>query len=342
MERPRHFCVFAFIVLNFALAGCRDFRPQPPMPEVLATGLNNPTGVAVSGDGRVVVAESGAGRLITPGEDGMVSVFADGFAVGSFLPYDIGPLSLLAGADGSVLVGEGGAMIGEERVSVFSADGTATPERDVLPGRGGNYAGIAIHPTTGALYVASANTNEIMVADVVEGGFGDVRVFLADTTAPPIGFSAPSGLAFEADGSLIVGFSEIGGAGIVRIATEGETAGMLSDVLYETEQLVTSVTVRAADGLIFFAETAFDASGAMGGRIGTIDAEGTVGTFVDELNGPTAVAIGPDGTLYLTELGDVPNGSSGLVSRIETDSQDGTSDDSSPPMPDAGASEPPA
>lgn len=292
------------------------------MPETLAVGLNNPTGIGVLGDGRVLIVESGAGRIVIPGNDGEVSVFAEGFAIGSFLPFDIGPLSVLVHPDGSVIVGEGGGMIGAERVSFFGADGMEMPERVLVPPGGGNFSGLALHPTTGSLYIASANTNEIFVADVGEGGIGEPISFIADTTTPPIGFSAPTGLAFEADGSLIVGFGEIGAGGIVRISTEGETPGMFEAVLYETDQLITSVAVRAGDDTIFFTETSFDASGTMGGRIGMISADGVVETFLEELSGPSAIAIGPDGTLYLTELGDLPNGDSGTASRIETDSQD--------------------
>ena len=341
MDRPMHFCVCALVTIGLLTGGCRDFRPQPPTAEVIATGLNNPTGVAVLGDGRVVIAESGAGRLVVPGEDGTVSVLAEGIPVGSFLPYDIGPLSVVEAADGSILVGEGGGMIGAEQVSVWGSDGTAMVERAVVPGRGGNFAGLAIHPTTGAMYVASANTNEILTADAGEGGFGAAAVFVADTTMPPIGFVAPSGLVFESDGSLLVAFAGLNGSGIVRLATEGEMSGMLSDVLYETDDLVTSVAVRAGDGMIFFTETAFDASGTSGGRIGMIDTEGMVETFLDTLNGPTGMTVGPDDFVYVAELGEVPNGMSGSVSRFETESQEANNDDSTPPVDDAPMSETP-
>ncbi len=295
------------------------------MPMLVLSGLNNPTGVGVLGDGRVLVVESGAGRIVIPGDDGSVSVFAEGFATGSFLPFEIGPLSVLVHPDGSVIVGEGGGTIGTERVSFFGSDGVAMGERTIVPPGGGNFFGMALHPATGSLFVASANTNEIFEVAVGEGGFGQVTSFVENTAAPPIGFAAPTGLAFEADGSLIVGFGEIGGAGIVRLSTADQSAdesvGLVSFVLYETDRLVTSVAVRANDGTVLFTETAFDASGTTGGRIGMILSDGSVETFLDGLAGPSALAIGSDGTLFVTELGATPNGASGSLSRIETDSQ---------------------
>lgn len=307
--------------------------------ETVVEGLNNPTGIAIRGDGTIIVAESGAGRLITVAADGSTQPLATDFMVGSFFPYDIGPLAVLILEDGTLVVGEGGDIIGRERVSFFTTDGAALSEMNLSPVVGGNYSALALDPVDGALYFTSANTNAIFLAAAQQDqGFDQPESFIADTTADPIGFSAPSSLTFDADGTLLVGFSGFDGAGIVRLAPVSRGATPFIELVYFSTGMVTSLTVRPSDGAVIFSE--FNASNVQSGRVAVIAEPGAeVATLIGNLTGPSAVAFDSAGSLYVATLGDPPNGNAGSVLKLpSTEAVEMT--DTPPPAPEA-VEEPP-
>lgn len=56
----------------------RTYDPATGAVRVRASGLDRPTGIAVRGDGALVVAETGAGRVLAVDRDDVVTVLADG------------------------------------------------------------------------------------------------------------------------------------------------------------------------------------------------------------------------------------------------------------------------
>ena len=121
------------ILVAATMTGCGDSSTTGPRTATLVDGLNNPTGIAILADGSLVVAESGAARLINVATDGTTTPFAAGFQLGTYFPYDIGPLSVHVAVDGTIIVGEGGASVGRERISFFEAQGAALAERTLIP-----------------------------------------------------------------------------------------------------------------------------------------------------------------------------------------------------------------
>ncbi|MCH7527653.1 MAG: hypothetical protein IID39_09470 [Planctomycetes bacterium] len=287
----------------------------PPTPEVIVAGLNNPTGVAVLDGGTLIVAESGAGRLISLAADGTTEPLVSNFALGTFSPYDIGPLAVLALPDGTLIVGEGGAPF-RERVSFFSPEGVSLSELDMTPLSGGNFSGLAIDPATGDLYIAGADTDNIFVAVALEGGlFDDPVEFIADTKLAPIGWAAPSALAFDVDGTLLVGFSGSKGSGIVRLAPANQQSTPFVEQVYSSTRMVTALAVRPSDGVIFFAE--FDLLQTTPGRVATITETGDEpATYLENLAGPSALIFDSTENLFIATLGTTPNGDAGSILKV--------------------------
>jgi len=318
------------------VVGCGG-GPIPPDAAIVASGLNNPTDVALLGEGVVLVVESGAGRIVQVSADGGVTELVSGFAMGTFFPYDIGPLSVVVQADGTLIVGEGGGLIGRERVSFLGSDGSAAGLEPLVPISGGDFRDIVVDPTSGDLFIASASSNRIFRAAAFDGAFSEAAEFVGDTALAPIGFAHPWGLAIDAEDNLLVGFADEAGGGIVSIPLNGDGVTAPA-VIYTTDRMVTGVAVRPADGVVFFAE--FAAARVQDARIGRFR-DGEVETYYGEVVGPSSITFGPDGELYVSMLGVTPNADGGSVVRLTpvtlsdtSDSTTGVTDDESPPSDD--------
>jgi DNA-binding beta-propeller fold protein YncE len=121
------------------------YRPAKSESEVIADGLDQPYGVAVAPGGALVVAELGAGRVlsVTPGN---VAVLASGLR---------SPVGVAIGADGSVFVSEqaAGRVVKLSGSSVETVlDGLQQPQ------------GILVHD--GQLYVVDAGAKTVTSVDL--------------------------------------------------------------------------------------------------------------------------------------------------------------------------------
>jgi len=289
----------AVMLWAIALTGCGTGGESGVriVTEVLVEELDNPTAVIVASDGSLLVAESAAGRIVSVGTDGTVTPLVSDFDVGSYAPYDIGPLSMLASPAGGLIVGEGGNPPGQERVSFWGLDGTPSGTPLVAVG-GGDYYGLAIQPSTGNLLIASASTDRIFAAAPIDGGgFGEPVVVIDDTTEEPIAATAPTALAFDADGLLYVGFAGAESARIVRIDTETSFV----ERIVQTDSPVTGIAFRPSDSQAFF--TVFGEASRESGAVFNIGTNGVGAEFAGRLAGPTALAFDSEDALYVTTLG---------------------------------------
>ncbi|NOT00361.1 MAG: hypothetical protein HOP29_07005 [Phycisphaerales bacterium] len=297
------------------ISGC-DIGPIPPDVETIATGLNNPVGLAMTSDGTLLVAESGAGRIVSIAADGTMMPFITDFALGTFFPYDIGPLSMVIQEGGAIIVGEGGRPIGMERVSFFDSAGQPLDEPPLTPISGGNFQGMAVDPVSGDLFIASANTNRLYRAAVLDGGMFDAPVdFVVNTLAEPIGRAAPAALVFDTDGVLWVGFSDFVNGGIDRLTiAEGDEPPAVESVYDAAGRMVTALAVRPSDGAVLFAE--FHPERPAEARVGRFRDDGTIATYAEELTAPAGLAFGADDALYVSTLGETPNADRGSVLKL--------------------------
>jgi hypothetical protein len=342
----------AFLAGSWFFVGCGPLGVETPTLSTILTGLNNPTGLTVLGDGGLIISESGAARLLrwTPPTDeadagaaaSEAESISEAFSLGTFIPYDIGPLSVLALTDGTIAVGEGGQTTGQERVTFYNADGAQRPTDTLTPIAGGNFHAITQSPA-GELFIASARSNRIYRA--IPGSetlFAEPTDFIADTTAPPVLKAAPTALAFDPDGNLLVGFADDAGGAILRITTtavEGES--IVLDEVYTTSRMVTAIAIRPTENTIHFAEAAFNGI-AGSGRVAKITADGGIETVASNPSAPVAIAFADATTLYIALLGGTPNADAGSILRITLTAPDEpASDDADPPEPAAPTAEAP-
>ncbi len=188
-----------FIVTTAADTVAR-FRPtgaQDEVSEVLASGIDQPYGVALAPDGSVLVVEQGAGRLLSV-RDGSVNVLASGLDT---------PVGVAIGPGGAPLVSVAGAVIRvDDRGVAPLVDGLHTPH------------GILVRD--GALYIVDSGSKELISYDV-EDGPATARTVIASglPVGPPPGvtpkllkgmppFSGPqgpfAGITAGPDGTLYI------------------------------------------------------------------------------------------------------------------------------------------
>ena len=114
--------VAMLIWMSTLLAGNGQANAQDAIPEVVAQGLTNPSGVAIQPEtGHVFVADSGAGRVVRV-IDGKIEAVITDFPTegnGANPSYKIGPLGLLFLDKETLVVGGGGLPNGEDLISVF-------------------------------------------------------------------------------------------------------------------------------------------------------------------------------------------------------------------------------
>lgn len=185
-----------FIVTTAADTVAR-FRPgaaDDEVSQVLASGIDQPYGVAQAPDGSVVVVEQGAGRLLSV-RDGAVSVLASGLDT---------PVGVVIGPDGAPLVSVAGAVL---RVT----GGTAQPLVDGL------HTPHGILVRDGVLYIVDAGSKEVVECEFASAARTTIATGLP--VGPPPGvtpkplkgmppFSGPqgpfAGITAGTDGTLYI------------------------------------------------------------------------------------------------------------------------------------------
>jgi sugar lactone lactonase YvrE len=223
---------------------------------------------------------------------------------GRLLIHDVGTLFRLE-PDGTLL-----AMVGMGRGNDGTmADGTPSSGLYVVALRG------MVQDATGALYLADASTQRVYRV----GLDGVVTTFAGGGTKPPgsqsdgglatdAGLSSPRGLVFDSHGNLDIAdtycscIRQVSPAGIIStIFTLPQQPGLFQyfeglaidsqDNLYAAVYRGSAVWRIAADG-----------SGAMIAGTGVAGFSGDGGpATAAQLNGPSGVTLGPDGSLYIAD-----------------------------------------
>ena len=234
--------------------------------------LLSPRGLALDDDGAMYIADSGNNRVRRVDAGGVITTFAGtseqgeagdgGLATSAQLD---GPVSIAIGPQGDVYISD----TSNNRIRRVDSEGTIT-----------TFAG------TGETWPWE---NPDSIGD--GGPAADARL------------RSPVGLAFDADGNLYIADSshhrirrvDTGGI-ITTIAGTGDRSFSGDDGPAADAQLGTpSGLAIDGEGTIYFTDT----YGI--GRIRKIDTEGTI-TTVAEVLGPGDVAVGMDGSLYVTEF----------------------------------------
>jgi sugar lactone lactonase YvrE len=296
--------------------------------ETVVDGLVNPCGIAVHPDtGELFVSDSGAGRIIRVeiGEDGKAktSDVVTGFSTdiyGKGPMYDIGPLGL-AFLDGKTLVVGGGDKVDtEEVIYVFEipdAGADALTPDDAKAKLGpltstedlqaeGNYYAVVI---TGGAIFATANGDDTkgwIVKAAIDGtNFGELERSIATKEATQV--DAPVAMTVDPRGNLVVGqMGEITVPNDSLLTFYNPKTGQMRLNL-ETNLFDITGLAYSPKGHLYATDFAWMATEE--GGLFRLDAEGqgqaqTIEPVkITELDKPTALAFGKDGSLYITIIG---------------------------------------
>lgn len=330
----RPFAAIAGMAMAVLLLGSVFAQQAPPPGTILAAGLNAPRGLHVLDDGSLLVAEGG-GRVITVGTDGSINVIASGLPTESFEDPPLGTVTI--GPSSALPVGGGAyvVLIGEGPGPAFQSlylinNGIATKFRDMQEvENANNYDGdvdidgnpeLLSNPFdvtsdgAGGMYFTDSGANTVFhLAD--DGTLTAFAIFtnrdnpLAGIVGGPTMDQVPTGIARGPDGAVYIttltGFPFPPGAGRIYRMEDGNGDG---DALDEGETTVVSEGITMAtdlafepDGSILVTQFSNNALEELPGSLVRIAPNGTITTVVEGLITPTAVAVGANGEIYVSQ-----------------------------------------
>ncbi len=291
---------------------------------VVQDGLTNPSGISFSPRGELTICDSGAGRVIVV-QDGKAVDYVTGFeteywkvgADGAPDRFKLGPLSAIWNGD-TLVVTDAGKKDGAETLVFFSASGAASsgkasnsipPTSDDAADKGeGNLTGLSISPDGKTIYVAGQGSDAmtwVLACDVATRKLEPI--FSADEHG--ITVNSPMQTHVLASGAVLALYS---GAG-------GKEDGLLVQWNPETKQpdrmwtlpgLMDPMGFAAIPGTSDYAmvDNNWSLTEVQAGKLARVSlpeggGEAKVEVIGTKLQGPVSCAFGPDGRLYVAQLG---------------------------------------
>ena len=259
-------------------------------PVNIITGLNGPRGIAVRDNGDIVVAEYGAHCITRLNKEGKTvrSFGTEGTKEGQFTR----PRGVAITNDRYILVTD------DYRLQKLTTDGVCVKSVGSSKKGSGRLqfaypAGIAVHPTTGLIFVADRNNNRIQV-------FKNDLTF-SRTIAPTDNksFNRPFDVALDNEGYLYV--AEIRNHCITKLTTKGQYIKRFGSQGSAPGQLYCPSFLTIDNNLVYVTEEDNH-------RVSIFDTNGTFihcfrkeGRKSGEFNGPSDITIDTFGNLYVSD-----------------------------------------
>jgi hypothetical protein len=283
----------SLVVVGTALSPSTGLAPPQPITalapvETLLDGAGDLVGVAVSGDGTLFVSDRSTGLVYRRTPSGAVTIAVSGLD---------GPAGLALDADGSLLIAEEGAgrilRHGPGGIVTVVVAGIRTP-RWIAPGPGGQLY-ISAHRLTGIDGFAPTDGREIVLytpgSTLMVAATGIRRLeglVLIDDAL----IAATKGLEDGPDtAGILLRYPVLAGGQLgapqVWLGTGlKQPIGLARDVL----------------GAVFVSSKELTALAEATRRgIGKVHLDLTLASFAQNLEDPQGVALGPDGSLYVTD-----------------------------------------
>jgi glucose/arabinose dehydrogenase len=285
-------------------------------------GLSNPSSVSFSPEGVLTVCDSAAGRVILV-KDGKAEDYITGFTTEFWKGdhYKLGPLSAIW--IGKVLyVTDGGQLDGAETVNAYTAAGKAdsasktsnpvgpTSDDTAVDKGEGNLSGIAFDGKD-TIYVCGQGADaRTWLLTCTLGETLDLQPW-ASADENGIEINSPMQIRMLPNGNVLALYSGVGGTAgalMAEWAREGKAATLVRK--WSLGDLVNPMGFDAVPGKpMTFAvvENNWDLNKVNRGRVArvTLNSDGTIAaeTIATGLDGPVACTFGPDGRLYIAQLG---------------------------------------
>lgn len=322
-------------MLAIALVACAvpAVQAQKVKVETVVDGLKNPCGVAVHPEtGDVYVADSAAGRVVVV-KDGKAHDVITDFPVdvyGKGPKYNIGPLGLAFLDAKTLVVGGGGYKDGEELLRVFTlpadgkvikADAAKTSYKlaatDDIKGEG-NFYGLAVG-SQGVYVTCNGDDTKgwVSLLAVKDGKTGPFKRTVA--TKEAVELDAPVGITVHPKSKRVV----VGQMGEITVPGDGmvtfyhpKSGKMLAN--YEVGLSDITALAYSPERKLYaldFAWTDIKQAGLFRLSLRSKSKEAPSARKIAGLRG-TAMAFGKDGTLYITVVEQIKEGSQEAAGKL--------------------------
>jgi trimeric autotransporter adhesin len=303
-------------------------------------GLSAPRGIAVMGDGGILIVESGTFRVRRVAPDGIISTVA---GIGTRRVYGDGgeateaglsfPYNVAIAPDGAILIADSF----NRRIRRIAPDGSISTvagggERSNGVGDGGPAVdAVLLFPTDiavardGTIVIADTGDHRVRrvapdgiittVAGSGEGGFGGDG---GDATLALL--RSPYAVAVEADGAILI--ADSGNNRIRRLATDGTistVAGSAASGFGGDGGQAIAARLDFPSGVAVTLDGSILIADSYNNRIRRVDTNGRISTVAGtgetgfsgnggaavsaDLNSPSALAVTPDGSIFFADWG---------------------------------------
>jgi hypothetical protein len=302
---------------------------------VVLGGLTNPSSVSFSPAGHLTVCDSGNGQVLLV-KDGKSEKYITGFpteywkvdAETGAKRFKLGPLSAAWINDKTVAVTNAGLSDGEETVVFFDGpgtvdDGTATnsvgPTSDDPKDKGeGNLTGLSLSDDGKSLYVAGQGSDAktwVLNVDIDQKKLGG----LVSADEAGIEINSPMDTMPFTKGTILALYSGAGGKddGLIvqwnvrkkEVVKQWQLPGL-------TDPMGFARIPGSTRGLVVV-DNNWALTEVQPGRLARVnlprEGDAKVRVIADKLHGPVSCAFGPDGDLYVAQLGEEFDSNKGQV-----------------------------
>lgn len=292
--------------------------------ESVALGLQNPSFVSFTSDGRLTISDSGHGRVLVDDGDGEFDALVEGLPT-EFWKVDVekgverfqlGALAAVWLPSGELAVSNAGLKDGVDHIVFYSADGEKVGESNAIPPTSdddldngeGNFCGFSVSMDGSTLYVAGQGADAktwVLSCDLESRELSG----LASADDAGIEINSPMQTLPTAADRLLVLYSGAGGVDD-GLFVEWD----LTDASVAAQWTLPGLTdpmgfAPLPGGGYAVVDNNWALTEVKNGRIAKVtlpDGGGAaeVDVVADAVPGPVACAFGPDGKLYVAILGE--------------------------------------